>query len=69
MQYLLSGSVSKNNNAIRFRVKLIEAQSGIILFSSHFEHTLTDIFAIQQQISEQVVQKAWALPPDSPQVV
>jgi TolB-like protein/DNA-binding winged helix-turn-helix (wHTH) protein len=54
VQYLLRGSVSKNGNAILFRVKLIEAQYGVILFSSRFEHTLTDTFAIQQQISEQV---------------
>ncbi len=54
VQYVLQGSVRKNANQLRITVKLIDAQSGVYLFSTIFERALDDAFAIQKEISQQV---------------
>jgi TolB-like protein/DNA-binding winged helix-turn-helix (wHTH) protein len=54
VQYSLKGNIRKNGDAIRITVQLLEKKTGAYMFSTHFDRTLTDVFAIQTEISEQV---------------
>ena len=54
VNYLLEGSVRKNGERVRITAQLIEAASGAHLFSETFDRNLVDVFAIQEEISEQV---------------
>ncbi|MCJ8271999.1 MAG: hypothetical protein MJK04_21715, partial [Psychrosphaera sp.] len=53
-QYILKGSVHKSGYSVRVTVQLIEVSSGAYLFSTIFDRTLKDIFAVQQNIAQQV---------------
>jgi TolB-like protein len=55
VSYIIEGSVRKANNQIRVTAKLINAESGIQLWSSTYDRTMDDIFSIQADISENIV--------------
>ena len=55
--YVLEGSVRKAGNRIRITSQLIEARSDTHLWSETYERELGDIFAIQDEIAETVVDK------------
>ena len=51
---LIEGSVRKAGNRIRVTVQLIAAESEEHLWSSHYDGSLDDIFAVQSEIAEKV---------------
>ena len=53
---ILEGSVRRQGNRVRVTAQLVEADSGFHLWSETFDHTMDDIFLIQDQISRQVTQ-------------
>jgi len=52
---ILEGSVQKSGNRIRVIAQLVEAEQGTQIWSHTFDGTLDDIFSIQDQIAEEVV--------------
>lgn len=55
--HLLEGSVRKDGNKIRVTASLIKASDGSKLWGDTYEHDLRDIFKIQDEIAQTVVQK------------
>jgi TolB-like protein/thioredoxin-like negative regulator of GroEL len=53
--HVLEGSVRKAGNRIRITAQLIEARSDTHLWSATYDRTLDDIFAIQDEVAEEVV--------------
>jgi non-specific serine/threonine protein kinase len=51
---VLEGSVRKLGERLRVTVQLIDVGSGYHLWSERFDRTVADVFAIQDEISEQV---------------
>ena len=55
VRYVLEGSVRRSGGALRINAQLIEAASGNHLWAERYDGGLTDIFALQDQITENVV--------------
>jgi TolB-like protein/Tfp pilus assembly protein PilF len=55
--HVLEGSVQKSGNRIRISAKLIEARTDTHMWSKTYDRTLDDIFAIQDEISGDVVEQ------------
>ncbi len=55
--HVLEGSVQKSGNRIRISAKLIEARTDTHMWSKTYDRTLDDIFAIQDEISSDVVEQ------------
>jgi serine/threonine-protein kinase len=53
---VLEGSVRRAGNRVRVSVQLIKASEGYQLWSERYDRDLTDIFAIQDEISTAIVQ-------------
>jgi len=53
--HILEGSVRKDGNRIRITAQLIEAGTDTHLWSENFDRELTDIFAIQDEIANAIV--------------
>ncbi len=53
---VLEGSVRKFGNRVRVTVQLISVADGYQLWSERFDRELTDVFAIQDEISQRVVE-------------
>jgi serine/threonine-protein kinase len=53
---VLEGSVRKAGNRVRITAQLIKASDGYHLWSDTFDRELTDIFAVQQEIADQVTE-------------
>lgn len=53
--YILEGSVRKSGDKIRVTAQLIEARTDTHLWSDTYDRTLDDVFAIQDEISAQIV--------------
>ncbi len=51
VQYILEGSVRKGGNRLRITAQLIGAADGFHLWSERYDRELTDVFAIQDEIS------------------
>jgi len=54
---VLEGSVRKAGNRIRITAQLIDASRGSHLWSQRYDRDMTDIFAIQDEISQAIVEK------------
>lgn len=54
VNYLLMGSIRKSGDKLRVSVELIEAENKFTVWSKTYNNTLTDIFDVQDQISERV---------------
>ncbi|MGA2270578.1 MAG: tetratricopeptide repeat protein [Bryobacteraceae bacterium] len=52
---LLEGSVRKSGDRLRIAVQLTDAESGFQLWSGRYDREMSDIFAIQDEIAENVV--------------
>lgn len=52
---VLEGSVQAAGNKIRVTAQLIQAETGYHLWSGNFDRELNDVFAIQDEIAEEVV--------------
>jgi TolB-like protein len=55
VRYVLEGSVRKAGGKVRIIGQLIDAATGLHLWADRFEGDLTDIFALQDQMTESVV--------------
>ena len=52
--HILEGSVQRAGNRVRITAQLIRADDGFHVWSSIFDRTIDDIFAIQDEIAEEV---------------
>jgi len=55
--YILEGSVRKAGNKVRVTAQLIKASNAIHVFSEVYDRELQDIFKVQDDISNKIVQK------------
>ncbi|HEY2179329.1 MAG TPA: TIR domain-containing protein [Caulobacteraceae bacterium] len=55
VSHLLEGSVRKSGNRVRITAQLIDGASGNHLWAERYDRELTDIFALQDEISEAIV--------------
>ena len=56
VDHVLEGSVRKSGNRVRITAQLIDGASGNHLWAERYDRDLTDIFALQDEISEAIVQ-------------
>ena len=54
VRYLLDGSLQRSGSQLRIRVQLNQAKSGNMIWSERYDSQLTDIFAFQDDITEQI---------------
>ncbi len=54
VRYILEGSVRKAANKVRITAQLIDAQTSAHLWAERYDRDLTDIFAVQDEITEDV---------------
>jgi adenylate cyclase len=55
--YALKGSVRKNGNRVLITAQLIDALTGVLLWSDSYDGELKDIFAVRNQITQSVAAK------------
>jgi len=55
VRYVLEGSVRKGGGRVRISVQLIDAETGKHLWADRYDRDLTDIFALQDEITKKVV--------------
>jgi tetratricopeptide (TPR) repeat protein len=55
VRYVLEGSVRRSGNRLRFTAQLIEAASGSHIWADRFDGDLSDVFELQDRITESVV--------------
>jgi adenylate cyclase len=55
VRYVLEGSVRKAAGKVRITGQLIDASTGAHLWADRFERNLTDIFALQDEVTVAVV--------------
>jgi DNA-binding winged helix-turn-helix (wHTH) protein/tetratricopeptide (TPR) repeat protein len=60
VEWVLDGSVQKAGRRIRVTVQLVNVADGVVLWAEKFDEKFTDIFTVEDSISEQVA-KALAL--------
>ena len=54
--YILEGSIRKSGNRIRITAQLVSAEDGFHLWSQTYRRDLSDIFAVQDEISRAIVE-------------
>jgi TolB-like protein len=52
--HVLDGSIRRASGRVRVNAHLVEASSGTTLWSDQYDHSLEDIFAVQDDISENI---------------
>jgi adenylate cyclase len=55
VQYLLEGGVRKAGNKVRITTQLIDCRSGGHLWADKFDRELTDVFAVQDEVTRSIV--------------
>ena len=55
VRYVLEGSVRKGGNRLRITAQLVEAETGNHVWAERYDRDLSDIFAVQDEITERVV--------------
>ena len=55
MRYLIEGSVRRSGNRVRITAQLIDGPSGNHLWADRYEAAMTDVFDLQDRITESVV--------------
>jgi TolB-like protein/tRNA A-37 threonylcarbamoyl transferase component Bud32/Tfp pilus assembly protein PilF len=69
VEHILEGSVRKAGTRLRVTTQLVKASDGYHLWSQRFDREMTDVFAIQDEISQAIVEKLrLRLSPDRPLV-
>jgi len=61
VSYILEGSVQRSGNRIRITGQLINAQTDEHLWAKSYDRELTDVFAIQAEISKEIAQSLRAV--------
>lgn len=54
VSYVVEGSVQRAGDRIRITVQLIDARTDHHLWADHYERSVTDVFAIQGEIAQQI---------------
>jgi serine/threonine protein kinase/Tfp pilus assembly protein PilF len=57
VEHILEGSVRRAGSRIRVTAQLVKASDGYHLWSQRFDREMTDVFAIQDEISHTIVEK------------
>jgi serine/threonine protein kinase len=57
VSYLLNGSVGRDDRRVRVTVELVETKSGREIWAETYDRDLSDIFAIQSEIAQKVVEQ------------
>jgi len=57
VEHILEGSVRSAGSRIRVTAQLVKASDGYHLWSQRFDREMTDVFAIQDEISQAIVEK------------
>jgi TolB-like protein/Flp pilus assembly protein TadD len=57
VEHVLEGSVRRSGNRIRVTAQLVMASDGYPLWSDRFDREMADVFAIQDEISQAIVEK------------
>ena len=55
VRYVLEGSVRKAGNRVRVTGQLIDAKSGAHVWAERFDRDLTDIFAVQDELTQEII--------------
>ncbi|WP_018238230.1 adenylate/guanylate cyclase domain-containing protein [Ensifer sp. BR816] len=55
VRYVLEGSVRKAGNRVRVTAQLIDSSSGGHVWASRFDRDLSDIFAVQDELTQEIV--------------
>ena len=55
VRYVLEGSVRKSGNRVRVTGQLIDATNGAHIWAERFDRDLTDIFAVQDELAQQII--------------
>jgi adenylate cyclase len=55
VRYVLEGSVRKAGNRVRVTTQLIDSETGGHVWANRFDRELTDIFAIQDELTKEIV--------------
>jgi len=55
VRYVLEGSVRKAGNRVRVTAQLIDASNGGHIWASRYDRDLTDIFAVQDELTQEIV--------------
>ena len=53
--YLLQGSVQRSGNRLRVNAQLVNAQTGAQTWAEHYDREVTDLFAIESEVAQQIV--------------
>lgn len=56
VRYLVEGSVRRNGDRIRITAQLVDAQTGTQRWAERFDRALGDVFAVQDEITQAIVQ-------------
>jgi serine/threonine protein kinase/tetratricopeptide (TPR) repeat protein len=57
VEHILEGSVRRAGSRLRVTAQLVKASDGYHIWSQRFDRELTDVFAIQDEISQAIVEK------------
>jgi serine/threonine protein kinase/tetratricopeptide (TPR) repeat protein len=57
VRHILEGSVRKSGSRIRVTAQLIDVSDGFHLWSERYDREMTDVFAIQDEISQAIAEK------------
>jgi TolB-like protein/Tfp pilus assembly protein PilF len=55
VRYVLEGSARKAGNRVRVSAQLVDARTGNHLWADHFDRTLDDVFALQEEVTRGIV--------------
>ena len=55
VRYVLEGSIQRAGDRIRVNAQLIDAETGTHIWAERYDRNLEDIFALQDEITEQIV--------------
>jgi len=54
VRYVMEGSIRRTGDRVRITAQLIDAQSGAHVWAEHFDRDLEDVFAVQDEITQNV---------------
>lgn len=55
VQYILEGSVRREQDSVRINAKLIEVASGGNVWAERFDGSITDVFAVQDEVTTEII--------------
>jgi TolB-like protein/class 3 adenylate cyclase len=61
VRYVLEGSIQRQGDRVRITAQLIEAASGAHIWSDRWDRPVADVFAVQTELAEQLMQSSPAI--------